>query len=224
MITDEMLEQAAAELAEAINSSLPAPDKCSHHFSVSFERKMKRLIRKNSHPMVYRTTQAVACIILALCISFGSLLALSPKARAMVYSWIRQQYESFYEYFFVEEGSSSENAQYSPQWIPQDYSLVSSQEIISGERYIYSNGQGNTFLFSYMNATNSSKLYVEGVEYEQCTVSINGQSGELYISHDPEDSSILVWMDSNTGTLLYLNALLDKESMIFFAENVLLKE
>lgn len=220
MITDEMLEKAAAELAEAINISLPAPDECTHCFSLAFERKMKRLVRKTNHPIVFRTLRAVACIILALCISFGSLLALSPEARAMVYSWFRQQCESFYEYFFVGEASSSENAQYSPQWIPQDYTLLSSQDIISGERYIYSDGQGNTFIFSYMNATSSSKLYVEGVEYEQRTVSINSQPGELYISHNPEDSSVLVWTDSDTGTLLYLNALLDEDAMIFFAENV----
>lgn len=220
MITDKMLEKAAAELAEAINTSLPAPDECTHSFSVAFERKMKRLVRKTNHPIVFRTLRAVACIILALCISFCSLLALSPEARAMVYSWFRQQCESFYEYFFVGEASSSENAQYSPQWIPQDYTLLSSQDIISGERYIYSNGQGDTFIFSYMNATSSSKLYVEGVEYEQRTVSINGHPGELYISHDPEDSSVLVWTDSDTGTLLYLNALLDEDAMIFFAENV----
>lgn len=220
MITDEMLEKAATELAEAINTSLPAPDKCIHCFSVAFERRMKRLVRKTSHPIVFRTLRAAACIILALFISFASLLVLSPKARAMVHSWIRQQCESFYEYFFVGQASPSENARYSPQWIPQDYTLVSSQEIISGERYIYSNGQGNTILFSYMNAANNSKLYVEGVEYEQRTVSINGQPGELYFSHDPEDSSVLVWIDSDTGTLLYLNALLDEDAMIFFAENV----
>ena len=224
MITDKMLEKAAAELAEAINTSLPAPDECTHCFSVAFERKMKRLVYKTCHPIVFRTLRAVACIILALCISFGSLLALSPEARAMVYSWFRQQCESFYEYFFVGEASSSENAQYSPQWIPQDYTLLSSQDIISGERYIYSDGQGNTFVFSYMNATSSSKLYVEGVEYEQRTVSINGQPGELYISHDPEDSNVLVWTDSDTGTLFYLNALLDEDTMVFFAENVELKE
>lgn len=224
MITDEMMVQAATELAEAVNNSLPAPNECTHRFSATFERKIKHLVRKTNHPVLYRTVQAVMCIILALCISFGSLLALSPEARAMVYGWIRQQYESFYEYFFDGEASSYENAQYSPQWIPQGYTLASSQEIIGGERYIYSNNEGGSFLFSYMNASESSKLYAEGVEYEQCDVSINGHLGEIYISHDSDDSSLLVWTDSNTGTLFYLNALLDKDSMIFFAENVVQKK
>lgn len=39
MITDEMLAEAAAELAEAINASLPAPEECHHQFSAKFERK-----------------------------------------------------------------------------------------------------------------------------------------------------------------------------------------
>lgn len=224
MITDEMMAQAAAELAEAINSSLPAPNECAHCFSATFERKIKNLIRKTSHPVGYRAVRAAACIILSLCVSLGSLLVLSPTARATVYSWIRHRYESFYEYFFDGKASFSENARYSPQWIPQGYTLVSAQEIIGGERYIYNNNEGDSFLFSYMNASESSRLCTEGVGYEQCDVFIDDCPGELYIAHNSDDSSLLVWTDPSTDTLLYLNALLDKNSMIYFAENVVQKK
>ena len=54
MITDEMLAQAAAELADAINESLPDPSECNHQFSPRFERKMKRLIHGTNHPIMYR--------------------------------------------------------------------------------------------------------------------------------------------------------------------------
>ena len=46
MITDKMLAQAAAELATAINESLPDPKDCTHEFSAEFERKMKRITRR----------------------------------------------------------------------------------------------------------------------------------------------------------------------------------
>lgn len=55
-----MLAQAAAELADAINESLPDPSECSHQFSPRFEKKMKRLIRKSHHPIFYRTLRTVA--------------------------------------------------------------------------------------------------------------------------------------------------------------------
>ena len=43
MISDAMLQQAAEELATAINESLPDPKECVFQFSPKFERKMKRL-------------------------------------------------------------------------------------------------------------------------------------------------------------------------------------
>lgn len=82
MITDKMLAQAAAELATAINESLPDPKDCTHEFSAEFERKMKRITRRANHPILYRTLRSVASIILVITIGFGSVLAVSAEARA----------------------------------------------------------------------------------------------------------------------------------------------
>ena len=43
--TEELLQQAAAELATALNNSLPPPNECQHKFSDEFERKMQPLIK-----------------------------------------------------------------------------------------------------------------------------------------------------------------------------------
>jgi len=43
--TEELLQRAAAELATALNDSLPPPDECQHKFSDAFEEKMQSLIR-----------------------------------------------------------------------------------------------------------------------------------------------------------------------------------
>ena len=45
VLTEELLQQAAAELATALNDSLPPPKECQHKFSDSFEEKMQALIR-----------------------------------------------------------------------------------------------------------------------------------------------------------------------------------
>ncbi len=41
MLSEEMLKQAAEELAFAMIESLPEPEQCQHHFSESFEKKMQ---------------------------------------------------------------------------------------------------------------------------------------------------------------------------------------
>ena len=96
MITDEMLAQAAAELADAINESLPDPSECTHQFSPRFEKKMKRLIRKTHHPFFYRTLRTVASIVLVILIGFGSTLAVSAEAREIVFGWVKQQVDDLY--------------------------------------------------------------------------------------------------------------------------------
>ena len=45
VLTEELLQQAVAELATALNDSLPPPHECQHEFSDDFERKMQSLIR-----------------------------------------------------------------------------------------------------------------------------------------------------------------------------------
>ncbi|MBQ8611423.1 MAG: hypothetical protein IJ412_06905 [Oscillospiraceae bacterium] len=45
VLTEELLQQAVAELATALNDSLPPPNECQHKFSDDFERKMQTLIR-----------------------------------------------------------------------------------------------------------------------------------------------------------------------------------
>ena len=43
MLSEEMLKQAAEDLAFALIRSLPKPEQCQHQFSDSFENKMKFL-------------------------------------------------------------------------------------------------------------------------------------------------------------------------------------
>ena len=44
MLSEEMLKQAAEELAHAINESLPKPEQCQHQFSERFEAKMQAFL------------------------------------------------------------------------------------------------------------------------------------------------------------------------------------
>lgn len=41
MLSEELLKQAAEELAIALIESLPNPEQCQHQFSEEFERKMQ---------------------------------------------------------------------------------------------------------------------------------------------------------------------------------------
>ena len=44
MLSEELLKQAAEELALALNESLPKPEQCQHQFSEKYESKMQMLL------------------------------------------------------------------------------------------------------------------------------------------------------------------------------------
>ena len=44
MLPEELLKQAAEELAHAMIESLPEPEQCQHQFSEKFESKMQMLL------------------------------------------------------------------------------------------------------------------------------------------------------------------------------------
>lgn len=224
MISDEMLEKAAAEAASIINNSLPNPNLCSHQFSNSFERKIKRLTRKANHPVLYRTLRNIACIALMLLIGFGSILTVSAEARELVFGWVKQQYESFYEYFFEGEPSSSETAKYSPGWLPDEYDLATTYEITGGEAYIYTNEQGTIIQFSYSSSLKETALFLETVEYELHTVKVNDNLAEVYIASDDTETNAIIWIDSTQDILFYISAPLNQDELIKMAESIVIKD
>ena len=57
MLSEELLKQAAEELALAMNDSLPKPEQCQHQFSEEFERKIQLLL--SSVP----TTTQIAVVV-----------------------------------------------------------------------------------------------------------------------------------------------------------------
>ena len=220
MITDEMLVQAAAELADAINESLPNPSECSHQFSPRFEKKMRRLIRKSHHLIFYRTLRTVASIVLVILIGFGSTLAVSAEAREIVFGWVKQQYENFYEYFFEGEVEPTEIAKYQPGWMPEGCEFVTSYETAGGEVYIYTDAEETLIQFSYTSDPNSESVYVDGVGYTKEVVAVNGFQVEVYISQAENETNSIIWKDESGVILFTASGNFDQKTLIKIAENI----
>lgn len=219
MTVDEILAQAAAEYAEAVNKSLPDPDECTHQFSVGFERKIKNLTRRVNHPMMYRTLRGAASIFLAIMIGFSSLVAVNAEARAVVFGWIRQQYELFYEYLFDGPMDNTESAQFIPGWIPDSYSLESIMEIPGGKYLTYSNATGKLIQFAYTSEKTTS-LFVKGVEYSQQDTVVDKKEAKLYINLDSSESNGIVWESQDGHTLFFISAYLNENELVKMAENI----
>lgn len=97
MLTDAMLSEAAAE-AERFLLSIVPEDGEPHVFSKRFERKMAKLIRRTNHPIRYQVMRTAAAVVLAIATLFGTVMAVSPEARAAVIGWVKSAFHEFFEY------------------------------------------------------------------------------------------------------------------------------
>ena len=97
MLTDAMLSEAAAE-AERFLLSIVPEDGEPHTFSKRFEWKMRKLIRRTNHPIRYQVMRTAAAVVLAIATLFGTVMAVSPEARAAVIGWVKSAFHEFFEY------------------------------------------------------------------------------------------------------------------------------
>ena len=224
MISDEMLSQAAGEVAEAFLASLPSPEECTHTYSKRFARKMKRLCARQAHPVRFYVLRTAACILLALLLGFGSLLAVSAQAREAFGRWIRNDTETGFEVDFEGKVGEEDTARYHPGWIPSEYVVIEDSES-RGYRDILYKSVDDLGWFTYLSVREHvyTGVYVYFEDFEdvrQQTVWINGLEGTLYQPADPSEASVICWMNSEGTTVFLVNFAVDADTLIRIAENI----
>lgn len=224
MITEEMMAAAAAEMNEAMLRSLPEPEDCYHEFSAKFEKKMKRVMYRADHPLQFRILQKVASIILVLFLGFATIMAISPTVRASVFGWIREQYESLIHYYFNDSVSSVEGpTTYYISNLPPQYTELTSffNEELGEYTGVYSDDEGNVLYFMYSLIPEITNYYLGSEEdYIVEHVYISTNRADFYQSKDHSQSNGIIWCDSETNTVFYLSARLNKEEIIALAEGI----
>lgn len=224
MITEEMMASAAAEMNEAMLRSLPDQEDCHHTFSTRFERKMKRLIYRTDHPIQTLILQRVASVIFVLFVGLATIMAISPTVRANVLGWIRERYESFIAYYFVEEPSSkNQNTEYFIDCSDTEYTLIFSSVDDDIHYQIYEDINGTHLDFTYATNYIRNIFYIKDDKYEVRPISINGKTGDLYISIDGTEKNSFIWSDEETQIIFYLTSSIEPEYLILLAEKITCK-
>ena len=219
MVTDKMLQQAAGEVELAMLNTLSAQEVATHQFSRQFERKMQKLTSRVKHPIRYNVLRSAAAIILIILTLFGALMAFSSEVRASMIEWAKETFWGSAQY--VASGNA-EATQYDYQLsvIPDGYRELHTIEAEDGRNYLYVNDSGNLLKFSYSYGTMASKLFIQTEFHTKVEGTVNGAAADIYITSNENESSVIVWHDPETGTLLYIDAKMDKDSLIALAESV----
>jgi len=186
-------------------------------FSAPFERRMKKLIHHADHPIRYRVTQAVACLLLVALLSGCTVLAISPEAREAFVGWVREvSSEGWFVYHYTGETQDTPtDVVYCPTWIPEGYELSSQSEHV----LIYENDRRDLLVFFYSDL-DTSAAYLEKEGVDVYSVSVGSYPADLYLDRQEGDANTLIWAAEDKGVFFSVSAPLTGEEMIKIAESV----
>lgn len=220
-MTEERLQQAAKQAGRAIVKTLPAPEECPHTFSLDFQRKMKRLLRREKHPYA-RPALRVACMLLVCLLSFGTFFQVNAEAREIFLGWVSRLEEGAQHYFFSGEPTAEDPVQYILPDVPEGYQEKSRSATDSDFYITYTNAAGQIFEFGYIQNAEESPddIFFIAENAEKQSASVQGMPADLYIEKKEDVANLIVWRDEETSTLFYISAYLDETDLISLAESV----
>lgn len=220
MISDELLLRAIVEVDQAILDMLPDPSECTHNFSEAFQKKIKKLIHKADHIVVYRVLRHVASILIAIILSGTVFLAVNTEARAAVMDWVKERFEGIYAYFFVGEEDKDEPSSYSPDWLPDGYILLDSFTTENGETYIYANESMQMLQFAYSRGHEKSPVAINVADFDHKYINIDNFRAEVFIPKKPDEAKLITWETKNGKAFCSISGLIKEEELVRMAQNI----
>ena len=177
--------------------------------------------RRADNPIRHRIVRAAACILLAALLG-GTVLAISPEARAAFVGWVREVYETWFVYKYHGKNYESGDVVYRPSWLPDGYTETSTPDLYEQEVIVYKNADGSLLIFGY--SQNAMDLYVSRDEAIIRQTTVRGNAAELYLYEIEDAFSSLVWTDADSGLIFWITSTLDGETMVKIAESVTAQE
>lgn len=225
--TDQTLQAAARQTAEAMLSTLPSRQACAHAFSETFLQKIEKLLHRSKRKKTLRAVMRyAAAFFLAVSVTFGVVMAFSPEARASLIQWTHEKYENSILYRFHNEPTKKPLPLYELAWIPEGMEQKQFHYNQFSYGVFYYNdetGQGFSLDYSYMDNGSYSMVTPE----EGCTIThieVNGCPADLYLMPNEQDGNVLVILDEEANIIFEIGGNIDRDSIINIAENIVLSK
>ena len=223
-MTDQVLDKLARQLmldAAWLEYGGMLEERPEHPFSPAFERRMKKLLRRGRHPVLYRALRGAACLLLALLLSGCTVLAVSPEAREAFEGWVREVHDTYFSYQYVgpdqDKPEDLTEFAFAPTWLPEGYLEAERPQLYGMANILYESADKGTAVFGYGL---EGSLTVDTEHAEAYAAQVHGRRADLYLDHQEENRNLLVWTDEATGTFLWISAPVSEEELVRMAESV----
>ena len=225
MIPNELVRQATEEYNEESMSAIPTESECDHIFSDRFEENMKTVIKENNHPYRNRVLRMVASFVLVILVSGGSVLALSPTARAAVFGWLFGQEGNVYSYTSMGSDESNTLTKYYIPEIPEGYFLW--QDILEPTYGTVLYGEeetGNLLKIFFAPNDGSGALFLIPEAAAKSNVQLGEVTADFYLSESEDSGSSIIWVDPENDYLVCVDGFFSQEELMEMALNLVKTE
>ena len=248
LLTDEILREALSD-ANLIRYAAATAEMAEEEkvYSGKYQRKItallrqknvRRYARRKSLFSFQRIVTGTACVLAVFLIAGGSILLISPSARAAAVRFLSDlnEKEGFTTYYLEEDETedfapgqekfqrfceSKENS----LLLPEGYRKVTSGPEDEGRRFQswYRNDEGEILLFTILIADENTFVTVPYADMvsEPERVTQDGISADLYLADSKEDISSAVWSDGRTNILYSLDGNLSRDEFLKMIGSVL---
>lgn len=222
LIRNALLDTVGAEFQKEIASAavMPVSGRYRQNMKTLMDRPQRAAKTDGLSQRCFRTFAgaAAACLLL-----FGTLMAASPAARAVVRNWWIQQTETgWFSYMFTGEQRTDELPLYEIRTLPDGYAAAEDETFLFSlyRHTIYQNEDGQEIVLTYGDMFQGAELRIYTEDMDQTTVAVNGYQGVLLTPKSGDGAGYLVWMDDTAGLQFILKADLSREELLSMAESV----
>ena len=181
-------------------------------------------MRNRSKPVWKVIVQKVAVILLVASLGLGSVMVVSPTARAAVIRWVMELYETHIVYRYFGEQLAGQMQHYELTKLPEGYAETDRIETDLLGSVLYENGLGGVICFDYNYMYQGAAGIYDPNGNEVRDIKVNGIDGLLFVPHDPEGMLTLTWIDERANVQFRIVATHDEKEILCIAENVRLKK
>lgn len=230
MNDDLFLRQALldAALADFTREDLPEAPSFSAKY-LAWEKKFLRnpisFAQRVLRPMWKTALRSAACFLLVISLSFGSLMAFSPQARAWVVSWFTEWYEDHVTYRFTGETLPTEALRdWTLGYLPEGYVQTDYIDLENMVIQLYNTDDPDMEIeFSYQLLTDGSEYSLDNEYHVPSPITVNGMAGEFLAAIDGS-KNMIVWFDEVNHHAFFLMSYLSQDALIQIAENIVLEK
>lgn len=232
MISEEQLKKATSEVEEILMAVQPDWDACEPETSPKFERKMKSLIRKRKHPILFHPMFRAAAVLLLIILLSGTVILGIPEVKASFVGLFYEEEEHSFRYVLTGHVDTDDLRTYELGYIPEGYAQTSERYESYGGKVKYENQDGATLLFEYhvQRQGGESEIYYsfKSANYELKDTIVNGHGADLFamVSKSGRKVNRLLWMNGERSILfsIYWIGMNENDDVRILAESVIANE